>query len=311
MTLPLRSALSLALFAVLFGTFSPARAGTAGIQDNAGFFSENAKSDAGRNIRELQRTVNKDVCVETFAEIPADVRQGVNLQDKAAMNRLFDQWAVKRAREQSVNGVYMLLVKQPAHLQVVVGNETQKQAFTLADRDALVSTMLAKLRAKDHDAALREGVSFVASTMKNHARSHALPASAAHRSAEPESSGSSSLLTLVIIGLVAWVAFGLIRSLFGRGKAGGSTAEGGMTPTTPGGGGGFGRSMLGGLFGAAAGMWMYDQFFGGSSAHAASPQDHSEGSGTGDSSFSEQDTDYSSSGGDFGGGDAGGGGGDF
>ncbi|MEI6537003.1 MAG: TPM domain-containing protein, partial [Verrucomicrobiaceae bacterium] len=162
--------LSLSLFlatltTLLAGT-SNLRAGTAGIHDNAGFFSDGAKADASSNITDLQKRVKKDVCVETFAEIPADLRQGLNLQDKAAVNRVCEQWALKRAKELTVNGVYMLLVKQPPHLQVEVGNDTQRQAFTLADRDRLVNTMLAKLRAKDNDGALREGVSYVAASMR-------------------------------------------------------------------------------------------------------------------------------------------------
>ena len=306
-------------------------AGVAGIQDDAGFFSESAKADASFNIRELQKTLKKDVCVETFKEIPADVKQGVNPQNKAALNRMFDQWAVKRARLQSVNGVYLMLVKEPSHLQVVVGNDTQKQAFTLADRDMLVGMMLAKLRTKDYDAALREGMSFVASTMKIHATSRPrdaaapAPVTSYRNDPQPKSSGGW-LLPLLIIGLVLWVVLAIVRSLFRGGAAGGGTA---MSPAA-GGGGGFFRNMLGGMFGAAAGMWMYDQFFGshGSSAYGASQDDrHSDnvGGGGGDSGFSGQDTDYTSSGGSFGddsggggfdggdsgGGDSGGGGGDF
>ncbi len=316
----------LAMIAALLAGSSIVRAGTAGIHDNAGFFSEGAKTDAAWNITEVQRSLKKDICVETFKEIPADLRQGVNLQDKAALTRVCDQWAVKRSREQGVNGVYILLVKQPSHLQAVVGNDTQKQAFTLADRDALVTTMLAKLRAKDYDGALREGVSFAASTMKNHATRHAPPVtgsgSAYRNNPQPESSGGW-LLPLLIIGVVVWVALAIFRSLFRGGAASSGTA---MTPAA-GGGGGFFRNMLGGMFGAAAGMWMYDNFFGshGSSAYGSTPDDRFGGSGGGDSAYSGQDTDYTSSGGSFGddsggggfgggdsgGGDSGGGGGDF
>ena len=83
------------------------------------------------------------------------------------------------------------------------------------------------------------------------------------------------------------------------------------TPQGAGGGGGFFSSLIGGMFGAAAGMWMYNQFLG-SDSHASTMSDNA---GNGDSGISGQDTDYSSSGSDFGGdsgsGDSGGfGGGD-
>ena len=72
-------------------------------------------------------------------------------------------------------------------------------------------------------------------------------------------------------------------------------------------------SLLGGMFGAGAGMWLYDQFSGnrGNSSMGAEHNDR----GSVDSGYSGQDTNYSSSGdsfgnqssgGDFGGGDLGG-----
>jgi uncharacterized protein len=204
-----------------------------------------------------------------------------------------------------VNGVYILLVKSPAHLQVVVGNETMKKAFTVRDRDALVSLMLAKLRAKDFDGALLEGVAFVSSTMRAHTGAVAggggVPQERSNAGAKPGSSWS--WVVPLLIGLVVvWLVVGLLRALFGGAR---SPMDAGA-----GGGGGFGRSLLGGLFGTMAGMWMYDQFFGhGSSSYGA---DHPHDSGLTDSSPS--DTDYSGSGGSFGddsGGGDGGGGGDF
>ena len=87
------------------------------------------------------------------------------------------------------------------------------------------------------------------------------------------------------------------------------------------------RSMMGGMFGAAAGMWLYDQFSGShNSAYGAPPENHLNNNDGGvDQGFTGQDTDYSGSGASFdsddsssgggfdggGGGDSGGGGGDF
>ncbi len=294
----------IALVALVLGT-PAARAAAGGIQDGGAFFSEQAKAEATRVIGDVQRTVKKDIVIETFAEIPPAMKLGSDLSDKAAANRFFVQWAEKQARLQSVNGVYVLLVKQPAHLQVVVGNQTLKQLFTATDREALVGTMLTKLRAKQNDAALLDGVQFVASTMRAHAGPSAVSSSAsntapvpANRSAAQPASGkessSSWIWTAIIIALVVWVGFGLLRSLFGGGAAGGGMAQGA-------GGGGLFRTLLGSMFGAAAGMWMYDHFFG-SHSNASTMNDRHDATGAGDSSAAgqAQDTDYSSSGGDFG-----------
>jgi len=275
-------------------------AGAGGIHDNGAFFSEQAQAEASRVIADVARVTKKNIVVETFREIPESARNSVELSEKGAANQFFRQWAETQARQQSVNGIYILLVRQPAHLQVVVGNETLKQAFTTGNRETLVGTMLAKLRAKQNDAALIEGVNFVASMLRAHS-SDTSPAVA-------ESSWAWVLPVLIGVA-VLWVVFGLLRSLFGGRANPTGTPQGA-------GGGGFGRSLLGGLFGAAAGMWMYDQFFG-SHGNAAPGSDPNDTAGSGDSGTSGQDTDYTSSGGGFGddsGGGFGGGdsdGGDF
>ena len=299
--------------AMLLGT-NACRAAGSGVLDNGAFFSEQAKSDAAKVIGELERTLHEDLAIETFKEIPAELKAGVNVQDKAALGHLFEQWASKQFKQKGVNGVYVLIVKEPAHLQISVGNNTQRQAFTLTDRDALSSLMRAKLHAHQNDEALRDGANFVFATMKSHtnprARTGNAPVPVSSQQAHPpQSSGGIGgwLIPALVIGVVVWLVIGLFRALSGR--MGGGSAMG----QAPGGGGGFLSSLVGGMFGAAAGMWMYDQFFSnhGNSAYGSDRNDQNGG----DSGFSGQDTDSTSSGSDFGsdsgGSDSGGGGGDF
>ncbi len=282
-----------------------------GIRDNGAFFSEPAKAEAGRNIAEIGRRFKKDLVVETFGAVPDDIKQGVDLRDRAAVKSMFEQWTVKQARQQNVNGIYILLSKDPAHLQVVVGNETQRTVFTLGDRDALVGTMLAKLRGKQNDAALLAGVNFVGSAMKNHALARSRGPVPTKVEAPDEKPNPWGWVIAAVLGAgAAWLVVRVIRSIFSGGGAAGSAA-------TPGaGGGGFFSSLLGGMFGAAAGMWLYNQF----SGHHGS---NSEQGGGDDSESRRRDSDYSGSGdtfsddsggSDIGGGDSGGGdsgGGDF
>ena len=306
--------------AALVLSVASATAGMAGIEDRGEFFSESAKATAGRQIADLQGRLKKDFTIETWKAIPVEAGAAPNASDKAAVGRFMEQWAEKQAREKRVNGVFALLVKSPPHLQVVVGNDTQKKAFTLRDRDQLVSVMLGKLRAKDYDAALLDGVSFVSSTMRAHASSVpgalATGESASNgfnverpQGAAREKNSWGWLVPLLVVGLGVWLVMALFRAL----RGGGSSTAPGMS----GQGGGFMSSLMGGLFGAAAGMWMYNQFFGGSSsAFGADPAQH--GQDGGPAGFSGEDTDYSGTGDSFGGdssgGDSGGdsgGGGDF
>ena len=298
----------LGVVALLLST-SLARAEFGGLRDNGAFFSEPAKAEASRNIGEIGKRFKKDLVIETFQGIPEDFKSGVDLRNRASVNRFFEQWTVRQARQQGVNGIYILLSKEPAYLQVVVGNETQNKAFTLQDRDALVATMLARLRNKQNDEALLAGVNFVAATMKSHAVARSGgPAPKRSEAANAESSPWGWVLAAVLGAVAAWVVVGIIRSIF---RAGGNTGGAAAAPASS--GGGFFSSLLGGMFGAAAGMWLYDQFSG---HHDSGVGSDLERRGGDDAGFSGKDTDYSGSGdsfsddsggGDIGGGDSGGG----
>ncbi len=303
--------------ATLLGT-SISRAGLGAIRDNGDFFSDSAKTEATRKISDIEHQYKKDLVIETFKEIPEEIKLGVDLNDKAALNRMFEQWTVKQAKQQKVNGVYLLISKAPAHLQIVVGNETQTKAFTLSDRDKLASLMLSRLRNKQNDEALTEGVNFVFTTMASHViprnKANSAPSTSAAtpmKAVQTESSNSWVWLIIAVVGIGAiWLIVGILRSVLG-GR--GTNVGAGMSPGF--GGGGMFGSLLGGMFGAAAGMWLYDQFSGSHGNAWGSDHDNRVGDPTG---FSGQDTDYSGTGGDFGGdfggGDSGGdagGGGDF
>ena len=294
--------------------------GYAGIEDGGDFFSESAKVEARRKIVAMERVSKKDLSIETFKEIPAEVKGGTDVGDKVALNRLYEGWAIKRAKAIGTNGVYVMLVKNPAHLQVMVGNDTAKQAFTLGDRDELVSKMLVELRDKRNDAALSVGVNYVSSTILGHMGGGQKSARVESRKAialPEKSSAMGWILPVILVGVVVWVVISIIKAIFRSRGSGGWGAGAGMGG---GGGGGFMSSLFGSMLGVGAGMWMYNQFFGdhGTSAMGGT----GENPGNSDPGFSGEDTNYSGSGGDFGndagdsgssgwgdgGGDAGGGG---
>lgn len=294
---------------LLLGTVG-ARAAAGGIQDDGAFFSEFAKVNATGTINDVASRLHKDIAVQTFATVPEDMKASVLTADKATANRGFSQWAEQLARSKKVNGVFIMLVKQPAHLQVVVGTDTQRQAFTLADRATLVQRMLGQLRQHKNDDALIDAVNFISTTMQSHRSGAASPLSSSRAHASQQ--GGTSWLPTIGIVLLIWLGFSLIRGLFRSMSGGGGV--GGLGQPYGSGGGGFFQNMLGSMFGAAAGMWVYDQFFGShNSAYGAPPTDMS----SHDAGYTGTDTDYTSSGGSFGddsgggfdsGGDSGGGG---
>src|SRR3954453_14565449 len=75
-----------------------ARAATA-IQDNAGFFSSDAVAKADQQIADIKKEYHKDMRVETYAQIPPDLADQYNANDK---DRFYSQWARRQARQASV-----------------------------------------------------------------------------------------------------------------------------------------------------------------------------------------------------------------
>jgi uncharacterized protein len=311
----LHGTLSALLAGLLAAGGAAAAAGVAGeVHDEAGFFSADAVARANQAINDIHRDFKKDLLIETFKSVPAPRLDEVRRMDKAARSNFFNTWARDNAKAARVNGIYILICKDPGHLEVEVGNVTSQKAFPPASRNVLANRMLDKFgeaaklkdenaRKKLHDQALDDAVTFVHGTLKFNLGSEAAEAAAEGKAARPGHSWTASLGGLLCMGLLValciWLVVGLIRAFSGGGGWGG-------------GGGGFMTGLLGGLFGAMAGAWLYDHFFRGDSWGSSSAH----GSDAGHGSSEPHDTDYSGSGGDYGGGDAGGGdfgggGGDF
>jgi hypothetical protein len=287
--------------------------------DDVGYWSEAAKAKANRQIAEIKRLFNKDLVIEAAAapKLPA----GVDASNRRARDEFYGQWAQHRYEELRVQGVYLVVIPAATEFRYEIGRASQAgHYFSTDDGRALTGRLTPLFKANNPDAALAEATQFVESRMKeNHAANAFGGAQPEHRGQAEHRGGGSAwggLWTLVGFGIVAWIVFAVIRSISSMGRGGYPGASGG------GGGGGFFSNMLGGLFGAAAGMYLYNSFFGhGNSAWGAGPGGGDYGSSSdpnaGDATATGGGGDYGDSGGDtggggdWGGGDAGGGGGDW
>jgi uncharacterized protein len=295
------------------------------VKDDGKFFKADAIQKANDIIKEIERGHQKDLIIETMEKGPA----GSEAKPKGSeRDQLFNEWARKRAKELGVKGIYIAISRTPSHIQIEVGQETLKRAFTARDRTSLRELLIGKFREKQFDAGLVEAAEFVRDTMDSNlgrARTKAAQQQA------PAGGFGSSLAGLICFGLVAvvviWLVMGLIRAFTGSRGGGGGYRGGPGGGSGPGyggggggGGGGFMSGLMGGLFGGAAGSFLYDRFFRGDSGHSSwGSQAFGGESGTA-GGMERQDQDYSGTGGDFGddagssGGEAGGGdfgGGDF
>src|SRR5438552_650687 len=111
------------------------------VKDDAGFFSAEAVRKANEILRDIERRHHKDALVETFKTVPSGSEEKAKGRDKA---QFFEDWARRRFRENGVTGIYILITKNPGHIQVELGDETRKRAFTDRDRAHLRDVLLSK-----------------------------------------------------------------------------------------------------------------------------------------------------------------------
>jgi hypothetical protein len=125
------------------------------VRDDAGFFSPSAIRQANDIIRQIKTVHNKDFMIETYPGIPPEMQGQYSDQNK---DQFFQEWNTRRAQQLGVNGVYVLITKEPGHVEVGVGKETRQRAFTLADRDRVRDILLRAFRAKQFDQGLLSAV---------------------------------------------------------------------------------------------------------------------------------------------------------
>jgi hypothetical protein len=243
------------------------------VKDDGKFFSAEAVEKANRVIGEIEHQFHRDLVIETFATVPADKADQVKGMDAKAREEFYHKWALERARSEQLNGVFVLITKEPKHIQAVVGDQTQRKAFTLHDRSRLVEGLTKAFKREAYDTGLLEAVDFVHKTMSenlgkktsstenlgtNLSSSHpkgiiATPTghnqeinhNLNHNTPLVGGGGGhmSGLVWIVVIAIGLWIVFGILRGI-GRAIGGGGARPmppGGMPPGgMPMGGGGYG-----------------------------------------------------------------------
>lgn len=132
------------------------------VTDHAKIFTPEAVEQANKVIEQIREAHHKDLVIETFASLPEDLKDEYSPENAA---QFFQKWMNQRARELKVNGVYVLISIAPNYVEVGVGQDTRKKAFTIDDRDALADILIKALKEKGFDDGLLQGVDFVKKTM--------------------------------------------------------------------------------------------------------------------------------------------------
>jgi hypothetical protein len=311
------------------------------VEDSANLFSRDAIRQAKEEFATLKSTHERQVTIQTLASLPAadaEALKKIESNDKAAMNRFWSDFTKKEARADRAKGVFILVCRSPGHVHVIADKPMRDQGFTDSKESNIRQILFEGFAAaaKEKDAAVAQsirdkGLMAAVNELRYDVPVTTNPTSTTKNGAKDAPSAEHINWTKwicigisVLLGL--WLVIGLIRAFSGGGGGGGGGYGGGG-----GGGGGFFTGLLGGMFGAMAGMWLYNNMFGGGTSSAFGGDSGSTGdagsgteSGTGDFSGDDGsggDFDGGSGGdagggdwgggGDAGGGDWGGGGGDF
>jgi uncharacterized membrane protein YgcG len=140
---------------------APLAALAAEVKDDGGFFTADAVRKANDEIQEIKRQHKKDLVIETFKAVPAAKLKQFEDTPKSGQDKFFAEWAQERYRTAGVDGVYLLICRNPSKLRVAIGEPILKKAFTATDRDKLVELVIARLKDKENDKALLDAVAFV------------------------------------------------------------------------------------------------------------------------------------------------------
>jgi len=292
------------------------------IKDEAGYFSPAAVKQANEKIAELEKKHQTQIHVETYATVPEADKEASASWSAADRGRYFNSWITKRAGTLNAKGVFILICKNPSHLDVATGKSLKSRGFGPTQRAEVQNTLLGHFRKKEYDAGLTSALadmesSFQLLTAPKAAADHQFTPGAGRHAGQPHAaqpraqSPFGNIGRILIVVVVGLLVMGVVSSIF-RAMSGGGAGSGGGMGGYGGGGGGFMSSLFGSIAGAMAGNWLYDSMFGhhnsgyGDSGLGGSGYG---GSGNDDAGSSGNDFDGGDfGGGDFGGGDSGGGG---
>ncbi|TMQ30790.1 MAG: hypothetical protein E6K70_23610, partial [Planctomycetota bacterium] len=100
-----------AVFAGWLVAAAMASAATPGVKDNArpAFFKPETVEKANQVIREIHDNYGKELVIETFTSVPQSDHDRVTRMAREDREKYFSEWANRLAREQRVNGIFVLI----------------------------------------------------------------------------------------------------------------------------------------------------------------------------------------------------------
>lgn len=155
------------ILAVLTACLWPAtgRASIHQVWDQGHFFQPETLLQMETLLEDIDSKFNKDLMIETFASIPDDLKPKVQEKGK---EQFFEDWTMYEGSRLKVNGIIIVITGEPRHIQVAIGLDTRRKAFTEKDRDELVKILITAFSKKptpDYDKGIIAAAEFVRDRM--------------------------------------------------------------------------------------------------------------------------------------------------
>jgi uncharacterized protein len=346
----------LAILSLVFGGAAVAADGQLTVKDNGKLFTPDGIKAAKDEFAKTKYDSATAITVVTFDGLPSKRKAEFDKakDDKAARERFVGEWVRDEAKAEGAKGIFVLVATNPNQIRVIADEQMRvdrgfgeakvgRMQELLIDAFKASKDLTGDVAKQGHDVGLKKAVDYAGEQLKGTAAKtkssakHANHTSDASHEIGGKAMGSGILGWVCLIGVVllgVWLVVGVVRALAGGFGGGGMGGPGMMGGGYGGGGGGFMSSLLGGMFGSMAGMWMYNNFFGGGMSSMSAGDYGGGGYGNdaggygGDAGGEAGNFDNGAdagggdwgdtgggggdyAGGDFGGGDFGGGGGDF
>jgi hypothetical protein len=139
---------------------APPRATPLTVQDDGKFFGAEAVARANETIAELLKSKQFDLLIETYESPPDGQRDKVKEMAPAERTRFFRSWARERIKARNVQGVCILICRDPSSLFVETSEDAQASFNDKAVKE-LADILLGKFRSKHYDEGLAAATAFV------------------------------------------------------------------------------------------------------------------------------------------------------
>jgi hypothetical protein len=213
------------------------------VQDDAEMFGATAVQEANARISELQEKTHMAVWVRTLKEVPADVLQAqLKLKGTNREVLAFQGFAEELAKKEDRKGVIILISNDQRYQRavVVVYPKELDSQFREYDCEQVRRILASRQFAKQPNKTLLDAIEKVQYQVLNRSEATTI---------------SWPLIGAVIAALLGlWLLLGILRSRLAQGDNGNNNDPQARKNSQVAG-------LLGGMFGAVAGHWIYDALF--------------------------------------------------